>query len=120
LSITRKKKTGVLPNLGSTIRSLPSAPVSFGKSLAWIVEYDPRAEKDLRKLDRDIQREILDYLDGRIATNENPRRFGKALRHGKRGLWRYRIQDYRIVCEIQDTKRVVLVVAVGHRSIVYE
>ena len=88
--------------------------------MAWTLEYDPRVEKDLKKLDRAIQREILDYMDGRIAADENPRRFGKALRHSKRGLWRYRVRDYRIVCEIQDAKLIVLVLSVGHRSTVYE
>lgn len=88
--------------------------------MAWTLEYDPRVEKDLKKLDRAIQREILDYMDGRIAINESPRRFGKALRHSKRGLWRYRVRDYRIVCEIQDAKLIVLVLSVGHRSTVYE
>ena len=47
--------------------------------MAWTVEYDPRVEKDLRKLDRAIQRDILDYLEQRIATADNPRRFGKLL-----------------------------------------
>ncbi len=88
--------------------------------MAWTLEYDPRVEKDLKKLDRAIQREILDYMDGRIAIDESPRRFGKALRHSKRGLWRYRVRDYRIVCEIQDAKLIVLVLSVGHRSTVYE
>jgi mRNA interferase RelE/StbE len=88
--------------------------------LAWIVEYDPEVERDLRKLDPSIQREILDYMDNRIATESDPRRFGKPLRHSKYGLWRYRVRDHRIICEIQARRLVVLVVAVGHRRSVYE
>jgi mRNA interferase RelE/StbE len=88
--------------------------------LAWIVEYDPEVERDLRKLDPSIQREILDYMESRIATESDPRRFGKPLRHSKYGLWRYRVGDYRIICEIQARRLVVLVVAVGHRRSVYE
>ena len=88
--------------------------------MAWTIEYDPRAQKDLESLDRATQIEIIDYMDSRIATDEDPRRFGKALRHGKRGLWRYRVRDYRIVCEIREARLVVLVIAVGHRSTVYE
>jgi len=88
--------------------------------LAWTVEYDPRVEKDLKKLDRAIQQEILDYMHTRIATDENPRRFGKDLRRSKRGLWRYRVGDYRIVCKIQESRLIVLVVVVGHRSTIYE
>jgi mRNA interferase RelE/StbE len=88
--------------------------------LAWIIEYDPRALKDLKKLDRRIQREILDYMDQRVAMAEDPRHFGKPLRASKFGLWRYRVQDYRIICELQERRLVVLVVAVGHRSTIYE
>jgi mRNA interferase RelE/StbE len=88
--------------------------------LAWSIEYDPEALEDLKKLDRTIQREILDYMDNRIATAENPRSFGKALRYTKFGLWRYRVRDYRIICELRDKRLVVLVVAVGHRSTIYD
>jgi mRNA interferase RelE/StbE len=88
--------------------------------LAWTIEYDPRALKDLKKLDRAIQLEILDYMDQRVATAKDPRDFGKPLRASKFGLWRYRVRDYRIICELQETRLVVLVVALGHRSTIYE
>jgi mRNA interferase RelE/StbE len=88
--------------------------------LAWSIEYDPGALKDLKKLDRTIQREILDYMDTRVAAAANPRNFGKALRASKFGLWRYRVRDYRIICELQEKRLVVLVVAVGHRSTIYD
>jgi len=88
--------------------------------LAWTIEYDPRIEKDLKAIDRAMQREILDYLDTRIATDEDPRRFGKPLRQDLRGLWRFRVRDYRIVCELREEIAVVLVVAIKHRSIVYD
>jgi mRNA interferase RelE/StbE len=88
--------------------------------LAWKIEYDEGALADLKKLDRQIQREILDYVKKRIGASEDPRTFGKPLRHSKFGLWRYRVRDYRIICELGDAQLRVLVVAVGHRSIVYE
>jgi mRNA interferase RelE/StbE len=88
--------------------------------LAWTIEYDPGALKDLKKLDRQIQREILDYMDERVARAKDPRGFGKPLRASRFGLWRYRVRDYRIICELQERRLVVLVVAVGHRSTVYE
>jgi len=67
-----------------------------------------------------MQRAILDYMDTRIAGEEDPRRFGKALRYDLRGLWRYRVQDYRIICEIRDHNSVVFVLTIKHRSIVYD
>ena len=88
--------------------------------MAWTIEYDPGALKDLKKLDRQIQREILDYMDERVARAKDPRGFGKPLRASRFGLWRYRVRDYRIICELQERRLVVLVVAVGHRSTVYE
>ena len=88
--------------------------------MAWSIEYDPGALKDLKKLDRTIQREILDYMEMRVATAAHPRNFGKPLRPSKFGLWRYRVRDYRIICELQEKRLVVLVVAVGHRSTIYD
>ena len=88
--------------------------------MAWTIEYDPEALKDLKKLDRQIQREILDYMDERVARAKDPRDFGKPLRASRFGLWRYRVGDYRIICELQERRLVVLVVGVGHRSTVYE
>jgi mRNA interferase RelE/StbE len=84
------------------------------------MEYDPRVEKDLRGLDKRIQREILGYMETRIAPSADPKSFGKALRHSQKVLWRYRVRDYRIICEIQQDRVVVLVVAVGHRSKIYD
>lgn len=74
-----------------------SLPVSCARTLVWRIEYDPRVEKELKAIDRAMQREVLDYMDRRIATEEDPRRFGKPLRYERRGLWRYRVQDYRII-----------------------
>jgi mRNA interferase RelE/StbE len=88
--------------------------------LAWKIEYDEAALRDLKKLDRQVQREILDFMDKRVGQAEDPRSFGKPLRHSKFGLWRYRLRDYRIICQLQQRKLVVLVVAIGHRSKVYE
>ncbi|HYL84751.1 MAG TPA: type II toxin-antitoxin system RelE/ParE family toxin [Candidatus Angelobacter sp.] len=88
--------------------------------MAWTIEYDEGAVRDLKKLDRQAQREILDYMENRIARSEDPRSFGKPLRHSKFGLWRFRVRDYRIICRLQHAKLVVLVVTIGHRSTVYD
>jgi mRNA interferase RelE/StbE len=87
---------------------------------AWRVEFDRDAARDLRKLDVPGQRRILRYLRERIATDEDPRRFGHALTGDLKGLWRYRVRDYRIVASIADERFVVLVVTVGHRREVYD
>lgn len=85
----------------------------------WAYKFDERALKELRKLGPQAQRDILAYLDERVAGDADPRRFGKGLKADLAGLWRYRVGDYRILCQIQDSVLVVLVVSVGHRKNVY-
>ncbi len=88
--------------------------------MTWTVEFDDAAAKELRKLDRQAQHEILRYLRERIATDEDPRRFGKPLSRELAGLWRYRVRDYRLICNIEDSELVVLVLRIGHRKDIYE
>ena len=87
--------------------------------MAWRVEVSDYAEKQLRKLDKPIQKRLLDWLEDRIEGCKNPRHFGEPLRGEMAGLWRYRIGDYRVVCEIQDQQLVVLALTVGHRREIY-
>jgi len=86
----------------------------------WQVIYDDIAKKQLAKLDRKAQADILRYMHERIATNEDPRRFGKALHSDLKGLWRYRVHDYRIICRIEEGRLIVMVVTIGHRKDVYD
>jgi mRNA interferase RelE/StbE len=86
----------------------------------WRVEFDRDAARDLRKLGAPAQRVILRYLRERIATAEDPRRLGRPLTRDLKGLWRYRVADYRIVAAIEDERFVVLVVTVAHRREVYD
>jgi len=86
----------------------------------WAYSFDERALHELRKLDRHAQKDIIAYLDRRIATRLDPRRFGKPLKANLTGLWRYRVRDHRILCQIKDHMLLVLVVSVGHRKNVYD
>jgi mRNA interferase RelE/StbE len=88
--------------------------------LAWTIEFDERAKRDLSKLDKPIQKRIRRFLQDRIATANDPRSFGHGLTHNLSSLWRFRVGDYRILCNIEDDRFIVLVVAVGHRSVVYD
>ena len=80
--------------------------------MTWNVEWDDKARRELRKLDRNLRE--------RIMVDDDPRRFGRALKHELKGLWRYRIGDHRVVCQIQDQHLIVLVLAVGHRRHIYD
>jgi mRNA interferase RelE/StbE len=85
----------------------------------WHVEFDERAAKELRKLAPDARKLILRFFKERIETELDPMRFGKALTANFSGLWRYRIEDYRVICQIQDDKLLVLALKIGHRREVY-
>jgi mRNA interferase RelE/StbE len=86
--------------------------------LTWQINWDDRARKELRSLDKPIQKKILEYLRSRVSTN--PLSFGKELLGNKAGLRSYRIESYRIICQIQDESLTILVVAVGHRKDIYD
>jgi len=88
-------------------------------SPVWRVEFDADAAREFRKLGEAARRAILKYLRERIATADDPRRFGKPLTGGLKGLWRYRVSDYRIVAKIEDSRLLVLVVTLGHHRHVY-
>ena len=82
------------------------------------IEYTETARKQLKKLDKTMQKRILDYMD-EVGQLENPRSRGKALVENMRGLWRYRVGDYRVICEIQDSKIIISVLKIGHRKNIY-
>jgi mRNA interferase RelE/StbE len=86
---------------------------------AWRVEFDRAAARDLRKLGAEAERRVLRFLRERVARSDDPRRHGHALTGDRKGLWRYRVGDYRIVAAIEDERFVVLVVTIGHRREVY-
>lgn len=87
--------------------------------MAWTIEYTEAALRQLRKLDKKSARRILDYLDQRIAPLEDARSAGKALRGALGEFWRYRVGEYRIICELQDRALRVVVIRVGNRKDVY-
>jgi mRNA interferase RelE/StbE len=88
--------------------------------LAWVVEFDPEAVKDLKKLDKPIQRRLVGFLRDRIAALDDPRQIGEALAGATLGnYWKYRVGDWRIICDIQDRRIVVRVLRVGNRREVY-
>jgi mRNA interferase RelE/StbE len=88
--------------------------------LAWKVELEAGAKKDLEKLDKQVAKRVVTFLAKRVASNQDPRSIGQALKDSHLGaFWKYRVGDYRIICDIQDKKLVVLVLRVGHRREIY-
>ncbi len=86
--------------------------------MVWNVKLTTTASKTLRKLDPQTAKRIYTELE-KLKTLENPRAQGKALTGNKRGYWRYRVGDYRIICLIEDDKLTIITVKIGHRSTIY-
>jgi len=88
--------------------------------LAWQIQFDDAAMKDLAKLDKQIAKRITDFLRGRVAVLDNPRTIGEALKGSKLGeFWKYRVGDWRIIASIEDGALRILVVKIGNRREVY-
>ncbi len=92
----------------------------WSASLGFEIEFDPAALDDLKKLDRPVQQRLLGFLRERVALLDDPRSIGEALAGSRLGnYWKYRVGDWRIVCDIQDRRIVVRVLHVGNRRDVY-
>lgn len=87
--------------------------------MKWSVETTARFDKDFKKLDRYTQRMIKSWIDKNPIGKENPCQHGKGLTASKNGQWRYRIGDYRLICEIRDNELVILALTVGHGQEAY-
>jgi mRNA interferase RelE/StbE len=88
--------------------------------MAWSVELSGLARRNLADLDKQVSRRILAFMNQRLATLDDPRSIGEALKGSKLGaLWKYRVGDYRLICDIQDQALRVLVVRIGNRREVY-
>lgn len=87
--------------------------------MVWQIDLTESAAKQLSKMDKSEAKRITTFLRQRLAVMDDPRSTGKALTGPLGGLWRYRVGDYRIVCEIHDGALKVLVVKIGNRRDVY-
>ena len=89
--------------------------------MAWVIELDRAAERELDKLDPQAARRILTFLYERLSLLEDPRSIGQALSGAKLGsFWKYRVGDYRLISNIEDKRLVVLILKVGNRREVYQ
>jgi mRNA interferase RelE/StbE len=87
--------------------------------LVWTVEISRTAERQIKKLDGPDQKAVVRFLRERLKSTDNPRQWGKPLRGDRRGLWRYRVGDFRLICDIRDERITVLVLEIAHRKDVY-
>ena len=88
--------------------------------MSYSVETTSRFDKEFKKLDRYTQRMIKAWIEKNLEGCTDPRRHGKGLTANRSGQWRYRIGDYRLICEIEDDRLVILALNIGHRREVYD
>jgi mRNA interferase RelE/StbE len=86
--------------------------------MAYKISFTDHSRKQFSKLPKEIQKRIVHYLESKVAKNANL--FGKSLTGDKKGLWRYRVGDYRIICNLNNKELIVLVLEIGHRKNVYD
>jgi mRNA interferase RelE/StbE len=86
----------------------------------WTVNVSNRAEKAIEKLDNQTKLKIQHFISKQLPYIDNPRSNGKALQGNLQGLWRYRVGDYRVICQIKDKDLIILVVELGHRKEIYD
>ena len=84
--------------------------------MAWTVAFIPEAARQRTKLDRTAAGRITRYLQELVSSCSLPRQKGKALTAKLSGLWRYQVGDYRVICQTEEDRIVVLVVGLSHRS----
>jgi mRNA interferase RelE/StbE len=88
--------------------------------VSWAYEFTPEAARQLRDLGPSVTTIVREFLDTRIRGATDPEQFGKPLRGEFKGFWRYRVRDYRLLCRLEKKVLIIVVVAVGHRSSIYE
>lgn len=87
--------------------------------MKYSVEYTPKAVKALQKLDKPTRTMIYGWIEKNLVGCENPYAHGRGLVENRRGQWRYRVGDYRLICEIQRQRIVILILDIGHRREIY-
>jgi len=88
--------------------------------MAWRIDFDPAAQRELDKLDKLIRRRITKFLYERVGKLDDPRKIGQRLQGTLSEFWKYRVGDYRIICSLEHDRLVVLVLRIGHRREVYK
>ena len=88
--------------------------------MSYKIEINEEALKTLRKMDSTNRKQVLKYLSQVLSRLDDPRLLGKALVGNYSGLWRYRSGHFRIICQINDEKLVILVLKIAHRKEAYD
>ena len=86
----------------------------------YVIETTPEFDAQFKKLDRSVQKKVLTWIAKHLENTDNPRAYGKALRYEFKGLWRYRIGNYRLLTRILDDKLIIFMIHIEKRDSVYD
>ncbi len=86
--------------------------------MTWTIKLSKKSLKSLKALDNSARKNITYFID-KLIESDNPRATGKALQGNLKGLWRYRVGNYRLICQIKDNELIILFVEIGHRKNIY-
>ncbi|NME35775.1 type II toxin-antitoxin system RelE/ParE family toxin [Fusobacterium perfoetens] len=88
--------------------------------MVYKVEFSIEAANYIKKMDNSTRTTLLKWINKNLINCEDPRIHGKSLTGNKKGIWRYRVGNYRVLCDIQDEILTILVLEVGHRNKIYK
>ena len=86
----------------------------------YVIETSSEFDEQFKKLDKSVQKMILTWIARHLENTDNPRAYGKALRYELKGLWRYRIGNYRLLVKILDDRLIIYTVYIEKRDSVYD
>ena len=84
------------------------------------IEISEKLNKKIKKMDKNVQKMLYSYIVKNLKDTDNPRKNGKTLKGNLKGLWRYRVMDYRLIVDIQDDKLVIIAIDFAHRREIYK
>lgn len=88
--------------------------------MVWTIRFKPKASKELEKLDPQTQRLIWNFIRKKLRDEEDPRRLGEPLKGPLKSFWRYRVGNYRLICDIHDRTITIEILKIGHRRDIYK
>lgn len=88
--------------------------------MTWTIKLSQKTAKVIQKLDSETKQKIQHFINEILPNLDNPRQIGKALQGNLKGLWRYRVNNYRLIVQIKDNELIILIVEIGHRKDVYK
>jgi mRNA interferase RelE/StbE len=86
----------------------------------WSIRYSPEFKKEWKRLDPSLQKRVIGFFAERLNTQQDPKLFAKPLSGNLKSFWRYRVGDYRLVCQFYDEGKVIYLLRIGHRSEIYD